>query len=526
MKVYRGDKSNGYEEFPFELQDITSIRLDRRWNMAADELEIELSNMNGYYSPDYSVNKQYTNLKELSLSGYKDVIHAYNRVEVDLGYGNQLIRCFTGQIQDINITENPPTIKFNALNSYRKLLKPIDPAATKALIYPAESKAFDIIKDLCQRAGINDLLFDNESINNNDFMIDTEVKFELGTNYSDAIKDILSIMNHRIVGGRNGEIEVLVKELYSQQDFHNWEFDDYENLTEGNYKIDTSVIRNRVVVQSEDGWQAFEDKWLIEYCNGEVISTGVEVLWAATPEQKWAVADDYFMQMRRKLRRISVAVVGNPAMDVGDLVKCKMLTSTANAKYMITAIQSEFTEQGYIDIVDLEFVSAVNGHICEMAEGEYANVGRTGAAVVSMNLREQIVDYAKALLGTYYQWGGNCVENSAHYGLDCSHFTYTVLKKFGFMDTYRVAKDQKEWCTPITKEELEIGDLCFYTAGGSTVTHVVMYIGNGQIIGANGGGKTTTTKVIARDKGAMVKIQNIDYRGSPAYYGRVPNLEV
>ena len=142
---------------------------------------------------------------------------------------------------------------------------------------------------MCKRAGINDLLFDNESINNSDFVIDTEVKFELGTNYSDAIKDILSIMNHRIVGGRNGEIEVLVKEMYSQQDFYNWEFDDYENLTEGNYKIDTSVIRNRVVVQAEDGWQAFEDKFLIEYCNGEVISSGIEVLWAATLGQKWVV---------------------------------------------------------------------------------------------------------------------------------------------------------------------------------------------------------------------------------------------
>jgi hypothetical protein len=492
--------------------------------MAADEIDIELFNNKGQYSPDYSIEKIYKNVSDLALSGFKDVIRPYNKVSVDLGYDKEIIRCFTGQIQNIDITENAPTIKFNALNAYRKLLKPIDPVTKKKLTYE-KTKAFDIVKDLCQRAGIPELIFQNETVDGNDFTIE-KVEFELGTNYSDAIKDILAIMNHRIVGGRYGDVQVLKKEMYTQQDFHNWEFDDYVNLSEGTYKIDTSVIRNRVIVQSNKGWQAFEDKYLIEYCNGEVISSGLEAPWAETEEQKWAIADDYFLQMRRKLRRISVAVVGNPAMDVGDLVKCRMLTSTANANYMIVAIQSEFSSKGYIDAVDLEFVSEFSGHICDKAEGEYASdveiPSNEEASPVVMSQRDQIVDYAKSFLGTYYQWGGNCVENSRHYGLDCSHFTYVVLKKFGLMNSYKVARDQKAWCQSISKGDLQPGDLVFYTWGSGVVQHVVMYIGNGQIIGANGGDSKTTSQAIARSKGAKVKIANM---GNPVYYGRVPGLD-
>ena len=51
------------------------------------------------------------------------------------------------------------------------------------------------------------------------------------------------------------------------------------------------------------------------------------------------------------------------------------------------------------------------------------------------------------------------------------------------------------------------------------VRHVVMYIGNGQIIGANGGDQSTNSPARARMRNAMVKVQPIDY-GPPVYFGR------
>jgi len=550
VTVRRGNKDKTYEEFPFVLTEVTRITIERRWNMAADEVEIEMSNINGYYSPDYGAGKSYKNVRgELPLSGYKNVIQAFNEVECDLGYGNSLVRMFTGQIQSIDIRESPPSIKFNALNVYRKLLKPIDPINTRELVYEDET-AFNIIKDLCNRAGIETIVYDNETIIStkaeesensdseeqedtdegaefqvaNDFKIKGKVTFLLGTDYSDSMKKILDIMNHRITGGRYGEIQILKNKLYTQRDFHNWEFDDFIDLSEGVYKIDSSIIRNRVIIMSRNGWQAFEDPYLVNYCNGEIISSGLEVEWAEELEQKWAVADNFFLSMRRRIRRISVAIRGNPAMDIGDLVKMRMLTSTATGKYVIIAIRSNYSNKGYIDQVDLEYAAPTTGRFCEPAEGDYGasedeGEGGTSSPVV-MTLRDKIVDEAKKYLGIYYQWGGSYPDT---YGLDCSHFTWRVLNTFGLMDGYRVAHDQKNWCKSISRDELLPGDLVFYTWGGSRVAHVVMYIGNGQIIGANGGGQSTKTAKIAQNQGAKVKIQPVNY-GPPAFYGRPPGL--
>lgn len=571
ITIFRGDKKGGYEDIPFDLPEITRITIDRRWNMSADELEVEISNTNGYYSPEYSNKKVFNGVSDLPLSGYKNVIQAFNLITCDLGYADELIRVFTGQIQDMEVTEKSVVLKFNALNAYRKLLKPIDPIDSRKLVYENE-KAFNIIKDLCKRAGIIMLVYDNESIpinkddnqegsgeanqdteNNksdtvnkndknedndkenksneeqtieNDFTIKDKIEFPLGTNYSDAIKKILEIMNHRIVGGRYGDLEIIKNELYTQRDFHNWEFNDYINMTEGVYQVDTSIIRNRVIIMSKESWVAFEDKYLIEYCNSEIISSGLEAPWAETIEQKWAVADNYFLSMRRKLRRFSVAVIGNPAMDVGDLVRLRMLTSTANDKYMITAIQSDFSSKGYIDQVDLEYIGVLEGHLCEQAEGNYdvppsedSEQNLEEATPVVMTLRDRIVDEAKSYLGIYYEWGGT-YPNS--YGLDCSHFTWRVLQKFGLMPNYMVSWEQKNWAIPISRKELKPGDLCFYTYGANRVQHVVMYIGNSQMIGANGGNGNTKTIQTARRKNAKVKIANI---GNPSYCGRPPGLE-
>lgn len=139
--------------------------------------------------------------------------------------------------------------------------------------------------------------------------------------------------------------------------------------------------------------------------------------------------------------------------------------------------------------------------------------------------RKQIVEYAKTFQGIYYQWGGNYPEGSS-YGLDCSHFTYQVFKKFGLMKSYLVSADQANFVTRIKRSELKPGDLVFYKSKSSgKVVHVAIYIGNGQIIGANGGDSSVTTVAIAKKKNAKVKIQSIDYDSREKLYGRVPGLK-
>lgn len=525
--IRRKNKKGGFEPFTFDLKrlgKVMSIDIDRRWNMSTDELNVLMRNNLGELSPDYSHLKSYKNVEGLIPSGFKDVMVPFNEIYVEAGYGEDLVRLITGQIQDVDINEQSPTIQIVGKNSFRRLLKPIDPITKRELIYE-NKQAFDIVQDLCSKAGIPNLIFDADEVAGKDFTIDKAV-FELGTQYSEAIQKILDVMNHRITANRFGQITVLKKENYKQQDFHNWDFSDYVNMTSGQYKIDPSIFRNRVIIKSKNSWKAFEDPYLLEFCNMERISSAIEVPWAETDEQKWAAADAYFIEMRRKLRRLTYAVIGNPAMDVGDLVKMEALTSTSNSKYMITGIRTSISDSGYIDIVDLEFITHANGHICEPAQGAYEETKESVGTqkTVKFDKRQQIVDYALTFLGTLYQWGGDKLANKNHYGFDCSHYTYEIFKKFGLMSSYRTSKDQKTFCQRISKEELQPADLVFYTNKSGQVNHVGMYIGNGKVVSASGGGQNTTSIGKARQQNAQVKVHNLNYRVCVVYFGRVPNL--
>lgn len=137
--------------------------------------------------------------------------------------------------------------------------------------------------------------------------------------------------------------------------------------------------------------------------------------------------------------------------------------------------------------------------------------------------RAAIVDYAKTYLGIYYQWCGN-YPASGHYGLDCSHFTYRVMEHFGLMDYYMDSRAQCRYCTPISKDELQPGDLVFYYDSGGTVRHVTMYIGNGQIIGAQGGDSWVNTESEAESINAKVKIVSLDSDSRYKTYGRCPGM--
>lgn len=90
---------------------------------------------------------------------------------------------------------------------------------------------------------------------------------------------------------------------------------------------------------------------------------------------------------------------------------------------------------------------------------------------------QEIVDYALQFEGNPYVYGGTSLTN----GADCSGFVMSVFANFGY-ELPRVAASQYASSTLKDLSELEVGDLVFY---GSGITHVALYIGDGQIIHAS-----------------------------------------
>lgn len=498
MLVWRKTKKGEYEPFPFEIPSLIGISLDRRYNMAADELKVTVLDINGTMSPDYSPDKEYRHVRALPRSGFRNVLVPFNRVEFYLGYGQELRKVFTGQIVSVTIAEENQSVEVACKNMFRILQKPIDPKDKKSLLYE-KKPASEILLDLMTRAGCDPdgIQIDSVTLQEKDFTVD-RAEFQIGMYYSDAVQQILDIMSHRIFADRDGTVQVKLLELYSQTDFVVWEIDDYVNMTSGEYTLDPSFVRNRVIIQSNSGWQAFEDSYLLDYCNGELISSGLEVPWAQNQEQRWAVADQYFLDMRKKLRRITVAAKGNPSLDIGDLVKMSGLISTMTEKYMVTGLQSNYSGGGYLDQIDLEYVGKGSGHICQAAEGEYIDVDGSvsggGMVPVMVSKRQQIVNYALSFSGTWYQWGGDCYHNPKDYGFDCSHFIWVVLEKFGLMEQYAVSKDMYKLFSAVTEANIQPGDLVFYSdeKTPSTIRHVGMYTGRGYVISAHGNRHITT----------------------------------
>lgn len=90
-----------------------------------------------------------------------------------------------------------------------------------------------------------------------------------------------------------------------------------------------------------------------------------------------------------------------------------------------------------------------------------------------------IAAYAKQFKGNPYVWGGTSLTN----GADCSGFVQSVYKSFG-INIPRTASKQALVGTEVSIKNIQPGDLVFYSSGGTSVTHVALYIGNNKIIHA------------------------------------------
>ncbi|HPX55309.1 MAG TPA: NlpC/P60 family protein [Syntrophales bacterium] len=100
-------------------------------------------------------------------------------------------------------------------------------------------------------------------------------------------------------------------------------------------------------------------------------------------------------------------------------------------------------------------------------------------------LRGEIVKTAETFIGLPYLWGGM----SADTGFDCSGLAMTVYQLNG-LDLPRHSGDQFEAGVPVDPEDLQPGDLVFFqTRGNGRVTHVGIFVGDGDFIHAAGTGK-------------------------------------
>lgn len=85
---------------------------------------------------------------------------------------------------------------------------------------------------------------------------------------------------------------------------------------------------------------------------------------------------------------------------------------------------------------------------------------------------------ASAWIGTKYRYGGN-----SRSGVDCSGLILQIYNNALNIKLPRNSSEQRDYCTPINKNDLFQGDLIFFITGSDKkINHVGMYMGDGKMI--------------------------------------------
>lgn len=115
--------------------------------------------------------------------------------------------------------------------------------------------------------------------------------------------------------------------------------------------------------------------------------------------------------------------------------------------------------------------------------------GEAGGAAAATGTRADVIELAKTTLGTDYELGAGGYNGPTNGQQDCSGLTtYVYQQKLGI----RIPRQAKmQWAAlrsyEVQPSEIQPGDLVFERWGrlGNDVSHVTMYIGNGQVIEAS-----------------------------------------
>jgi cell wall-associated NlpC family hydrolase len=181
----------------------------------------------------------------------------------------------------------------------------------------------------------------------------------------------------------------------------------------------------------------------------------------------------------------------------GNVLEKKELTPCHNAYLRQSA--TEYSYQAIFDELHKEehmalLAQAAKEHIERISREKEAAKKRGEAYRLSTADQAQLIKDAHYFKGGKYVWGGTTPE-----GFDCSGYVQYLFKKHK-IDLPRTAWSQSKLGEKVELTELKTGDLLFFNTDkkrGIPVSHVGIYIGNGNFIHAASRKKGITVSALA-----------------------------
>ncbi|WP_307394947.1 M23 family metallopeptidase [Bacillus horti] len=400
--------------------DIVEWEINNHFDMQSATARITLDNSKGLFSPTYERNPLFPdNLEESIYSWYENgqvqhIISEATPIRIYAGYGDQLIRVFTGAIKgEVEEDSTERTITFKCVDMYNQLEECV---FTRPLSFPPvdektghteeEPKVMwlksSIVQAIVREAGLVGWRYTLEDITHPDFIVEESVyldidkgerkavkldehghpqevqiepeqtiggyknpyvetaQFQIGARASDAINQLISDTMYRSYCNRYG---TFILEQIPTNTSTKWSFIDEENLYGLDSSIDYSRVRNHLMIAGPAGFEAkvdhFFDRDLTIALKGNVRTAGIQVDWlderfgSTARGQKETVANRLFYDMKRQSRSYSVVVKGNPMIDILDGCYIYDRNTSSSGYYMIKGNRLVGNQQGMLNFIEL-----------------------------------------------------------------------------------------------------------------------------------------------------------------------------
>lgn len=344
------------------IDRIKQCDLDRQADAPAHEATFVVDNSGGWMSPDYK--RDGTTFDFPSNRGYEQnnpwvgVMMPNTRIEIHMGYGEELYRVFTGLIDNVSINAEQRTISIKCRSLYKRLLVETvrPPKGQTKIVYKNKSVKY-IVDDIHKRMNMPIVSQEIPILGGTQTYIVPELELERGSSWDSFINDLVTSTDAYIGSDYWGRTILKPMRNYKQSDPEDIVLDETINIKELEYNIDDIDIKTDLLVKYNDKvFNHFQSYSLKKLAGGQYREEIIDVPWANSFIKRKQAAQAYFRKYKRKFRTVTVGTVGNPAIELFDLARVYEHTSQATAKYSIKGIRTTFSDMGYFELLDLEHV--------------------------------------------------------------------------------------------------------------------------------------------------------------------------
>lgn len=367
---------------------------------------------NPFYFPELNMRSPFSYWAGDYLIG---ILSTNTPIRIYLGYGHHLLRVFTGLIDKTDVSGESKTLTITARDMYKKV---VDKVLEVDKSYPEVSLGDDfeninlegiekvawlksaVVHDLVAHAGLFGWRVTEEDLRYPDAVIEESYLIQVNQKTGTVVKavpgeegkfDNVPIESYPTPQGwknpyteaygrhfkqytmRVGEcINEVLKDTHYRAycdrygtfrlepiEFNKPVVDKFthrENLMTISKSIDFSRARSHIIIQDLEGnVMSFVDKEILMELKGEIRTAVLELPWADTSvEGKRQVAERLFLDMKRVARSLTVAIPGNPALDLLDRVEIEDRNTATFSIYTIKGIRDLYdSNSGYTQMIDL-----------------------------------------------------------------------------------------------------------------------------------------------------------------------------